>query len=336
MMKPDDAAAVLHTTARAFQRSRALLTAVELDLFGAVAAGAATPQQAAARLRADERGVRALMRALAGMGLLRKSGRRYGLSPVSRLLAGAGGETRRKALLHSASGWERWSRLTEAVKRGGLKRERKRPRGDGRWREFFIAAMENSSAARGTEVAEAVAPILRRSLTLLDLGGGSGGYARAFLARNPALRITVFDGPEVIPLTRRYLGPLARSGRVRLAAGDFLRDDIGRGYDVVFMSSIIHIYSPATNARLIGSVARALNPGGWAVIQDFILDDGEATPVEAALFGLHMLVSTEEGGTYTLGDIRGWLGAAGLRRVHDIPMAGPTSVVAARKPRQAG
>lgn len=333
MKKMNDSMGQLQAVARAFQRSRVLLTAVELDIFTVVADGADTPRRAAARMDADERGTRALMRALAGMGLLAGRAGRYTLTRAARLLVDRDGDYRRKAFLHSASGWDRWSRLTEAVVRGKLRRSRKRISSEKKWREHFIAAMENASAMRASALERAVRPLIAASRTLLDLGGGSGGYARAVLKRHPHVDVTVFDTPEVIPLTRRYLGGLAGGrGRIRLRKGDFLRDDIGSGYDLVLLSSIVHIYSPKTNGLLLRKIRRALRPGGWLVIQDFILDDNERDPVEAALFGLHMLVSTDEGGTYTRGEMRRWLAAARFGRIRFISLPGPSSILAAQRP----
>ena len=56
---------------RAFQESRALLTAVELDLFSAVGRGA-TAAEAASRLETDGRGTEMLMNALVALGMLQK------------------------------------------------------------------------------------------------------------------------------------------------------------------------------------------------------------------------------------------------------------------------
>jgi SAM-dependent methyltransferase len=331
-MKKKNPTQQLYDVSRAFQRSRALLTAVELDIFTVVAGGADTPKKAAAAMHADERGTRALMRALAGMGFLARRAGCYGLTPAGRLLVDGNGKFRRKAFLHSASGWERWSRLTEAVVRGKLRRSRKRVSSEKKWREHFIAAMESSSSIRAAALEKAARPMLAASRTLLDLGGGSGGYTKTFLGKHPGLQATVFDTPGVIPLTRRYLGGLATGRRaVRLLEGDFLRDDIGSGYDMVLLSSIIHIYSARTNTLLLRKIRRALSPGGWLVIQDFILDDNETEPVEAALFGLHMLVSTSEGGTYTRGEVRRWLGSAGFGQIRSLAVPGPSSVMAARR-----
>ncbi|MFH1438734.1 MAG: methyltransferase [Pseudomonadota bacterium] len=321
---------LIRDTARAFQRSRVLLTAAELDVFTAVAGGADTPPKLARRLGCGERPVTMLLRALAGMGFLAKSGGRYGVNAASKALVDDGKSIGRKALLHTASGWERWSRMTEAIRKGKIAAGRKDLK---HWRDHFIAAMEQASTMRAVPTARAMKPLLRRSSTLLDLGGGSGGYAPAFVEQNPDLSVTIFDQREVLPLTRKYLAASTRvKGRVKLAAGDFIADDIGKGFDIVFLSSIIHIYGSRTNMKLMKKIFGALNSGGSVVISDFILDDNEHTPVNAAIFGLHMLVSTEEGGTYTRGEIKGWMKKAGFRAIRIVDVKGTALLMAGRKP----
>ena len=330
MKKQEKNLNLIRETARAFQRSRILLTAAELDVFTAVAKGADTPKKLARGLKCGERPVTMLLRALAGMGFLEKSGGRCRVNAASKALVDDGRSIGRKALLHTASGWERWSRMTEAILKGKIATRRKDQK---RWRDHFIAAMEQASTMRAIPTARAMKAILRRSSTLLDLGGGSGGYAPAFLEQNPGLRITIFDQPDVLPLTRKYLAASpGTKGKVKLAAGDFLVDPIGRGFDIVFLSSIIHIYGARTNTRLLKKIFRALDPGGSVVISDFILDDNGHTPVDAAIFGLHMLVSTEEGGTYTRGEIRGWMKKAGFGAIRLIDVPGPAQLVTGRKP----
>ena len=65
----------------AYQRTAALKTAIELDLFTAVGAGADTLPALAQRCGAAERGIRALANRLVVDGFLTRDGDRYGLAP---------------------------------------------------------------------------------------------------------------------------------------------------------------------------------------------------------------------------------------------------------------
>ena len=66
-----------------FQQTAALKGALELDLFSAIAAGASTADELAARCEASPRGVRILADYLTVVGFLVKQDGRYRLSPVS-------------------------------------------------------------------------------------------------------------------------------------------------------------------------------------------------------------------------------------------------------------
>ena len=70
---------------RAFERSLALRTAIEMDLFTQIAAGANTIRALAAAVHAPERGLSALCDSLAVQGHLLKRGSRYSLTLNTRL-----------------------------------------------------------------------------------------------------------------------------------------------------------------------------------------------------------------------------------------------------------
>src|SRR6267143_705599 len=57
-----------------YWEGKVLLTAVKLDVFGALAKGARTVADVSRRLRTDRKATEILMNALASIGLLRKSG----------------------------------------------------------------------------------------------------------------------------------------------------------------------------------------------------------------------------------------------------------------------
>src|SRR5207244_10533072 len=67
----------------AYQETEALRAAIEIDLFTAIGAGAATAKEIAARCDASERGVRILCDYLVVHGLLTKDGDRYRLTPAA-------------------------------------------------------------------------------------------------------------------------------------------------------------------------------------------------------------------------------------------------------------
>ena len=102
---PDD----LNDLARSFMPARALLTALELDIFTVVGNGAPA-ERVAQKIGAANRSTEMLLNALASLKLLEKRDGTFFNSAVStRFLAEGSRDNARPALLHTANLWKRWS-----------------------------------------------------------------------------------------------------------------------------------------------------------------------------------------------------------------------------------
>lgn len=318
---PDD----LLRTVRGFQESRIVLTALELDVFTALAGGATAEAVASAR-QADTRGVTLLLNALVALGLLTKRADVFENTPVAaRFLATGSPDDARDALKHNLSLWSRWSTLTDAVRAGHtVLSGEARDRGD-TWTVPFIAAMHKNAALRAPLVVQTIAAEgVRR---MLDVGGGSGAYSIAFAQANPELQAEVFDLPAVVPIAQRHIEEAGLEAQVHTRTGDLRTDAFGEGYDLVLVSAICHMLGPAENQDLLRRVFRALAPGGRVVIQDFLVDPDGTSPVHAALFALNMLVGTPAGRTYSEAEYTTWLREAGYADAHLVKLAGPSDLV---------
>jgi (2Fe-2S) ferredoxin/predicted O-methyltransferase YrrM len=318
---PDD----LNERLRAFQESRALLTALELDLFTAVGDGAGTAD-AAAMLHTDPRATEMLLNALVSLGLLSKQEGVFRNSRVAARYFTAGSrDNARPALLHTAHLWHRWSTLTDCVRAGAAAAHDEIADRGQNWTESFIAAMHRNASERAPLVVRAVgAQNVRR---MLDVGGGSGAYSIAFAQANSALRGDILDLPTVEPIARRHIQEAGVADRVIVRAGDLRSDRLGEGYDLVFVSAICHMLSPEENLDLLRRCREALLPGGRVVIQDFILEADKTAPRFAALFALNMLVGTRGGSTYSEPEYAAWLSEAGFWDIRHARLPGITGLM---------
>jgi SAM-dependent methyltransferase len=149
---------------------------------------------------------------------------------------------------------------------------------------------------------------------MLDVGSGPGTYPVEFCRRHPHLQVTIFDLPGTLDVTRRHLANSGLEDRIRLVPGDYRRDALPSGFDVAFLSNIIHAEDEATNRELMRKVHAALAPGGRVLIKDHVTDDSGTSPAAAALFSITMLLFTR-GRDYAYGEIRSWLLDAGFARV---------------------
>jgi (2Fe-2S) ferredoxin/SAM-dependent methyltransferase len=320
-MLPED----LHQSINGFRESRAILTAIELDLFTSLGEGA-DASGVAGRLGTDPRATEALLNALVAIGLLEKRQGTFTNGPVAEryLLEGSEHDSR-AAIMHTAHLWPRWSTLTECV-REGTAVARTHP---DEWTEAFIAAMHKNAAFRAPLVAQAVG--LDAARRVLDLGGGSGAYSIAFARANEQVKAEVFDLASVVPITQRHIDDAGLTGRVTTRVGDLRDEDYGTGYDLVFLSAICHMNSPAENRAMLAKVFNALEPSGRVVIQDFILAPDKTRPKTGALFALNMLVGTRGGSSYSESEYAGWLEEAGFTNVRRVPLPGATDLVIAER-----
>ncbi len=315
---------------RGFQESRILLTAIELDVFTAVAESATAPA-VAKRCGTDHRATELLLNALVALDVLRFAGGQYANTPAAtRFLVAGAPDDARNALRHNLSLWATWSSLTEAVRRGHVALHAEMRERDDDWTVPFIAAMHRGAAARAPRVIEAVGA--ERVTRMLDVGGGSGAYAIAFAQANPKLRAEVLDLPTVLPITDGHIREAGLAARVTTRAGDLQKDDFGSGYDLVFLSSICHMLGPEGNRDLLRRAARSLARDGQVVIQDFILERDRTAPRQAVLFAINMLVGTEAGSTYTAEQYAEWLGAAGLGAIRRVRLPGPADLMIGVRP----
>jgi (2Fe-2S) ferredoxin/SAM-dependent methyltransferase len=315
----------LNERIRAFQESRAVLTALELDLFTAVGDGASAVE-VAAKLPADPRSTEMLLNALASLRLLVKREGVFHNSPgTARYFTAGSRDNARPALLHTAHLWHRWSALTDCVRAGTAVARDEIAGGGQDWTEAFIAAMHRNASERAPLVVRAVgAENVRR---MLDVGGGSGAYSIAFAQANFALRADILDLATVEPIARRHIEKAGVAARVKVRAGDLRSDRLGDGYDLVFVSAICHMLSPGENLDLLRRCREALQPGGRIVIQDFVLEADKTAPRFAALFALNMLVGTRSGSSYSESEYAAWLGEAGFREVRHTRLPGITGLM---------
>jgi ubiquinone/menaquinone biosynthesis C-methylase UbiE len=299
-----------------FRLSRIIFTALDLDLFNIMGRRTLTIPQLAKQLHTSHRGVEILCRSLASTGLLMKSHAGYRTSTfANRYLQKSSKEFRGDYLALMQRQWKEWSRLTEVVT-SGIPVDSQEPETP-EYRRSFTWAMHHRSQEPAQQVAKQVS--IKTARSFLDLGGGPGTYALAFLKANPQLQATVMDRPAALEVAQTLAKQASVESRLSLQAGNFINDKIAGTYDIVWYSNVLHIYSPSENLKVFRKIKRALKPGGRLLIQDTFLQDPQGLrPLETNLFAVTMLLYTETGNTYPLKDVRSWLHKSGLNRTRVI------------------
>jgi len=316
---------------RGFQIPCVLAAAAELDVFNATADAPVAGRELAAKLGCDDRAMTILFDALTSIGVLLKAEGNYVLSPsLVPFLIDSSPQCVTAMLRHQANCLRRWARLPWVVQAGGPAESEPSIRGAEADRAAFIEAMNVVSILVAERLIREVNP--RGFRYVLDIGGASGTWTLSWLQAEPAARAILFDLPSVIPMAQDRIEDSGLADRVALVAGDYNKDALPRGADLVWVSAIIHQNSPAENRSLYRRIAEAIEPGGVVMIRDVVMDENRTVPLMGALFAVNMLVATDGGNTYTLAEIRDDLTSAGFTDVELVRRdEGMHSVISARR-----
>ncbi|MBP1750084.1 MAG: methyltransferase protein [Deltaproteobacteria bacterium] len=296
-----------------FMKSRVILTGAELDIFTRLDLSPETLSGLAKETGLNRRSLERLVDALTALGFLEKKDGMYSLTEKGALLSSRRVDSVLPMVLHMNRIWETWGDLSSVVRKGTRGKRKHTDRMDPAALEAFIGAMDVIGRDLSTEVVNSYDPGPCKKL--LDIGGASGTYTIAFLRKYPALHATIFDLDSVIPMARTRIQTEGLTDRVDLAAGDFTKDDLPGGHDLVLLSAIIHQNDAQENIDLYRKAFNALISGGKIVIRDHIMEDDRTAPVSGALFAINMLVNTRGGNTYTFKEIRKELKVAGFENI---------------------
>ncbi len=303
MPKVYDEAKELRRLWSCFWSSRVVITANNLRIFDQLKSSKSA-EELAMELHTDKRATEMLLDALTGLGLLKKRAGVYRNSSISdRFLVNGSPYYQGDILGHADILWKNWSGFDEVLRTG-------MPHNVAHEQGSFIKGMHNIATLKVGHVLKEIR--LNGVKRALDLGGGPGTYAIGMARKG--ISVTLFDVPETIEIAKEIIEKSCAKD-INFIEGDFLRDDIGNGYDLIFISQVLHSFSAEANRRLIEKSRNALNYRGRVVVQEFYIDQDRTYPVQSALFSINMLVNTEGGRCYSLSEIMSWLKEPGFKEV---------------------
>ena len=324
-------------TLTAYQRTAALRTAIELDLFRAVGEGPGDVASLARRCSASERGTRILCDYLTVIGLLAKQDGRYVHSPTSAVFL----DPRSPACIASTARFlgnealsEPFQQLTEVVRKGStlLPGAGSVEPGNPIWVEFahsMAPMMAPMAAPLGTVVLEGRTGPMR----VLDIAAGHGLFGIAVARQNPEARVVALDWAAVLEVAHANARKAGVQDRMSYLPGSAFELDFGGPYDIVLCTNFLHHFDRDTCVGLLKKVRAALKPGGRVAALEFVPDEDRVSPPMAAAFSLTMLASTVAGDAYTFRELEGMYREAGLEHVtaHPLPV-GPHAIVVGQRP----
>ncbi|MEW6441131.1 MAG: methyltransferase [bacterium] len=315
------------------KQSGALRAAVELELFTRISQGAFRIPEIARAAGISALNAERLVVALTALGLLEREGEGCRNAPdVERFLVKGKATYIGPWVLFNGFDFERWKNLAADMRSGG------RPKVLGLYEEMndemariYHEATYAVGLGAGMLFARDV-DLGRRSL-LLDLGGGSGAYCIAALQRYPHLKATVLDFEPVCRVAQEFIAQWGLSDRISTHPGDFTRDPLPAGADVMIMASNLPQYNEEVLGRVLRKAREALAPGGEYHLIGETLGEGKRGPLGPALWGLHEALFGSEGRAHSEGEVIGYLERAGFVDVRVHPFVpGSLTRIAARKP----
>ena len=222
----------LQKIAQAYWESAALMAAVELEVFTAIAHGHDTIPAAAKAVGISERNAERLLTALTAMTLLTREGDgeqgRFANAPdVQRFLVKDGERYAGPWILFTKPRWAAFGELGQRLRSTTENRL-------GAYESFTVDDARRYHAATYS-IGMGAARLFSRSVDLsgrkkmLDLGGGSGAYSIVATKTFPGLKAIVLDLPPVAVVAGEYIAANEASDRVSALAGDFTRTRLPAG-----------------------------------------------------------------------------------------------------------
>ncbi len=273
-----------------FKASKALLVAIDLEIFSRISGNALSLTALVDQLDIAENRLDTLLTALLSLGLLVRDGDAYSNAPASE-----------EYLVRSKPAYigdyfnlqtdqfifPAYNDLGSVIKGRG---------GPDVWRDYETMMQDAKTADRFSQGQHAgsLGPAIALSKQLdlaskermLDVAGGSGAFTIMLCKQNPGLKATILDFPTALPVAERFIGDAGLAGRVELAAGNAITGDWPSGHDVVLMSYLFSAVSADAIGILLEKAERALPSGGTLLVHDFIAKDDKTGPRDAALWFL--------------------------------------------------
>jgi ubiquinone/menaquinone biosynthesis C-methylase UbiE len=295
-----------------------------------------TAEEVAAETHTSVRGARAILNALGGLELLVKhtDGRfTLGADAAAFLVTGKPGYFGGMIKHTSKQLIPRWLHLSETVKAGTLESGVNQ---ETEGTEFFHQFVEDIfpmsyPAARNLSDALGVASA-SSTVKVLDLAAGSGVWGIALAERSAHVHVTAVDWPGMLDITQKVAARFGVAERFTFSPGDLTNADFGTGHNIATLGHILHSEGETRSRALLHKTIHALAPGGTIAIAEFLVNEDRSGPPMGLIFGVNMLAATQEGNTYSFGEISGWLKEAGFENARTLESPGPSPLILANRP----
>jgi hypothetical protein len=246
---------------------RTVLTGIRLELFETLNGESMTAEMLANQFNLDQRGVLIFLETLKSLGYVEGSGDSYTNSAItSKWLVRSSGMDLSPGFRYWAAIMPLLDNLEDSLRTGSPPLNMYdwlagQPQVSKYFQEYLVPL---AKFALGEVTGRLkIPPGAKR---LLDIGGGHAVYSIALCRQHLSLSATVFDSANALESGRKNILEAGLDQAIQVQEGNFLKDNLGRDYDLALLFNICHGLSEEQNIVLLEKVANALNPGGSAVI----------------------------------------------------------------------
>jgi hypothetical protein len=321
----------------AHRNAKALLSAVELGVFTALASGPLDVHALTRAVGIAQRGARDFFDALVALGMLARDdiGRYANTPETAQYLDRSkpdylGGELE----FVNAQLYGRWDRLTAALRSGepqtdtGSAGHYVERYADPNARDAFARAM--TAATKPIAVALAAQFPWKERRSVVDIGTAQGCLVVEIAKVHSHLRGIGFDLAPLRPAFDQYVDAYHLSDRLRFVAGDFLKEPLPAG-DVLVLGRVLHNWDLPTKLMLLAKAYDALPSGGAIIVYERLIDDARRVNSAALLSSLNMLLMTSGGFDFSAADCIGWMQQVGFRAHRAEPLPSRHAMIIATK-----
>ncbi len=325
--------ALFFQTVNAHQRTEVLRTAIELEIFTAIAEGMKTPASLAKRCGASERGVRMLADSLTVAGFLNKQNSEYSLTPDSELFL----DKRSPAYLGGTMNFmlsppliEGFKNLTGAVKKGGtvVSDEGTTQAEHPEW-VTFARSMAPMMKGPADWIANWVSQQSPHARKVLDVAASHGIFGVEIAKKVHHAEITALDWANVLTVAQENAEAAGIKDRFHTLPGSAFAVDLGQGFDLVLLPNFLHHFDVPTCETFLKKVHACLNTDGQVITLEFVPNEDRVSPPAMADFGLIMLATTPAGDAYTFSQYDRMFRNAGFNKseMHDVPASNQRAII---------
>ena len=306
--------------------TRVIYVAAKLELPDHIDANGASAQELAVKLKVDAAALYRVMHVLAGLGVLRQDHTdRFFVTPFGETLRKNSPQSVRDYAIYSHEiVYDTFKDMVDCVRSG-------KPviddyfaflRANPEKEAVFHAGMSNRGRSETAAILEAYK--LSNPQTIVDVGGGNGGFLSAILTSHEQISGVLVDQQSAIEAAR-----LGRGGplpRCQMVAQDFF-EGVPPGGDTYVLKRILFDWTDEEALRILKNCRRAMKrETRLLIIEPLIGPPNEQCP--AHLFDMTFLVMLH-GRLRTADEYSGLLGRAGFRLQRVLPTDSDVSILEA-------